>query len=73
MILTARKPAVDFAVMGPDHHFDAPIGEESEWSAKIAAWSPEERRQKEKKLVRKIDVRLLPILFIMYILNYVDR
>ncbi|RMY23738.1 hypothetical protein D0867_01849 [Hortaea werneckii] len=59
--------------MGPDHHFDAPIGEESEWSAKIAAWSPEERRQQEKKLVRKIDVRLLPILFIMYILNYVDR
>ncbi|KAI7153240.1 major facilitator superfamily transporter [Hortaea werneckii] len=59
--------------MGPDHHFDAPIGDESEWSAKIAAWSPEERRQQEKKLVRKIDVRLLPILFIMYILNYVDR
>ncbi|RMY15276.1 hypothetical protein D0868_00990 [Hortaea werneckii] len=59
--------------MGPDHHFDAPIGEESEWSAKIAAWPPEERRQQGKKLVRKIDVRLLPILFIMYILNYVDR
>ncbi|RMY67731.1 hypothetical protein D0863_07603 [Hortaea werneckii] len=59
--------------MGPDHHFDAPIGDESEWSAKIAAWSPEERRQQEKKLVRKIDARLLTILFIMYILNYVDR
>ncbi|KAI7544281.1 hypothetical protein KC331_g6905, partial [Hortaea werneckii] len=59
--------------MGPDHHFDAPIGDESGWSAKIAAWSPEERRQQGKKLVRKIDVRLLPILFIMYILNYVDR
>lgn len=72
-ILTARKSVVNFAIMGPDHHVDAPIGEESEWSAKIAAWSPEERRQQEKKLVRKIDARLLPILFIMYILNYVDR
>lgn len=59
--------------MAPDHHFDAPISEEVEWSARIAAWSPEERRKAEKKLVRRIDLRLLPILFIMYILNYVDR
>lgn len=27
----------------------------------------------EKKLVRKIDAYLMPILWIMYILNYVDR
>jgi hypothetical protein len=27
----------------------------------------------EKKLVRKIDLRLMPTLWIMYILNYVDR
>lgn len=27
----------------------------------------------EKKLVRKIDCFLMPILWIMYILNYVDR
>lgn len=27
----------------------------------------------EKKLVRKIDMFLMPILWIMYILNYVDR
>lgn len=27
----------------------------------------------EKKLLRKIDMRLMPILWIMYILNYVDR
>jgi hypothetical protein len=27
----------------------------------------------EKKLVRKIDFFLIPILWIMYILNYVDR
>lgn len=28
---------------------------------------------KEKKLLRKIDLRLMPILWVMYILNYVDR
>jgi hypothetical protein len=27
----------------------------------------------EKKLVRKIDLYLLPMLWVMYILNYVDR
>lgn len=28
---------------------------------------------REKKLLRKIDLRLMPILWVMYILNYVDR
>lgn len=28
----------------------------------IAQWSPEERATKEKALVRKVDIRLLPIL-----------
>lgn len=32
-------------------------------------WSPET----ERALVRKIDLRILPILIVMYILNYVDR
>lgn len=27
----------------------------------------------EKKLVRKIDLHLMPTLWVMYILNYVDR
>lgn len=27
----------------------------------------------EKKLVRKIDMHLIPVLWIMYVLNYVDR
>ena len=33
----------------------------------------EELNALEKKLVRRIDIRLLPILVIMYILNYLDR
>ncbi|KAH8657545.1 major facilitator superfamily domain-containing protein [Tricladium varicosporioides] len=45
----------------------------AEWARTIAAWSPEERKRKEKALVRHIDRRLLPMLILMYILNYVDR
>lgn len=33
----------------------------------------EERRAAEKKLLRRIDRRLLPMLILMYILNYLDR
>lgn len=35
--------------------------------------SSEERRDLETKLKRKIDMRLMPALIIMYILNYIDR
>lgn len=33
-----------------------------DYAAIVASWSPEERREKEKKFLRKIDLRLLPIL-----------
>jgi len=39
----------------------------------VQAMTPEERRQKERTIVRKIDFRLLPPVIIMYILNYLDR
>jgi hypothetical protein len=32
------------------------------WNQRVAAWSPEERIAREKKFVRRIDIRLLPIL-----------
>ena len=35
--------------------------------------SPEERQLQETALVRKIDFRLLPLLILMYIMNYLDR
>lgn len=41
--------------------------------AYVASLSPEERAAAEKALVRKIDIRLLPVTVIMYILNYLDR
>ena len=39
----------------------------------VAALSEEEYALAEKKLVRKIDLRLLPTLFILLVLNYLDR
>lgn len=33
----------------------------------------EERKRKERIMVRKIDFRLLPPVIIMYIMNYLDR
>lgn len=39
----------------------------------VRAMTPEERAEREKKLVRKIDLRLLPMIILMYILNYLDR
>ena len=35
--------------------------------------SSEERQHLEKLLIRKIDLRLLPMVIIMYIMNYLDR
>lgn len=35
--------------------------------------SPADRERLEKRLVRKIDFRLLPPVILMYIMNYLDR
>lgn len=39
----------------------------------VRKMSPEERFVAEAKLKRKIDLRLLPMVILMYILNYLDR
>ncbi|RYP53800.1 hypothetical protein DL768_001251 [Monosporascus sp. mg162] len=39
----------------------------------IANLSPEERVAFERRLVKKIDLRLMPMVILMYILNYIDR
>ncbi|KLO87671.1 Uncharacterized protein Y057_13711 [Fusarium fujikuroi] len=52
-----------------EHHEQVGISQElSDALSNYTPGSPE-----EKKLVRKIDLFLMPILWIMYILNYVDR
>ncbi|BGP38805.1 hypothetical protein JCM10449v2_002742 [Rhodotorula kratochvilovae] len=40
---------------------------------KIALLSDEDRQEEERKLLRKIDFTLLPTLFVLLILNYLDR
>lgn len=52
---------------------DAPKGAKAQPPSYVASLSPEERQKAEKALVRKIDIRLLPMLIIMYIMNYLDR
>lgn len=39
----------------------------------VASLSPRERQRVEKALVRKLDMRLIPPIVMMYILNYIDR
>lgn len=39
----------------------------------IRNMSPEERLAVEAKLKRKIDLRLMPMIVLMYIMNYLDR
>ena len=40
----------------------------------LADWSPYvPDTDEEKRLVRKIDKRLLPMLWVMYVMNYIDR
>ncbi|CEL09664.1 hypothetical protein ASPCAL12797 [Aspergillus calidoustus] len=47
--------------------------EEVAYASVVNSWTPEERTERERKFVRKIDVRLLPILMVMYVMNYIDR
>ena len=39
----------------------------------VAAMSQEYRLEAERKLRKKIDTRLLPMIILMYIMNYLDR
>jgi hypothetical protein len=39
----------------------------------IQNMTAEERALAERRLTRKIDIRLLPMIILMYILNYLDR
>lgn len=61
---------------GFDPHVDHGSYEETrafQPPALVKAMSPEQRRHAERALVRKIDIRLLPMVILMYIMNYLDR
>ena len=52
---------------GPD------IGRLREAPPLVKNLAPEDRQRLERALVRKIDLRLLPMVILMYIMNYLDR
>ncbi|KAL8767204.1 MAG: hypothetical protein Q9209_006209 [Squamulea sp. 1 TL-2023] len=50
-----------------------PTQRRREAPALVRDLTPEERARLEKALVKKIDLRLLPMLILMYLMNYLDR
>lgn len=42
---------------------------EDEWTEEISA----ERAKEERALVRRIDLLLMPMMWVMYVFSYVDR
>jgi hypothetical protein len=48
-------------------------GQDANMPELLRQFSPEEYAQLEKALVRKIDMRSLPILIILFLLNILDR
>jgi hypothetical protein len=51
----------------------APTSRRFEAPEFIRNWTPEERHAAEKRLKAKIDLRLMPMIILMYIMNYLDR
>jgi hypothetical protein len=50
-----------------------PVSRRFEAPEFIRNWTPEERQHAEKRLKAKIDLRLMPMIILMYIMNYLDR
>ncbi|KAL2842565.1 major facilitator superfamily domain-containing protein [Aspergillus pseudoustus] len=59
--------------MGSTEQAGLQAPEEVAYASVVNSWTSEERAERERKFVRKIDVRLLPILMVMYVMNYIDR
>lgn len=66
-----KKDALTDLAMHPS--YDEEVVIDAGQFPRIADMTPEERASLEKKLLWKIDLRLLPMLVLMYIMNYLDR
>jgi hypothetical protein len=51
----------------------APAKKKLEMPPLVAAMTREQRVEAEAKMRRKVDFRLMPMVIIMYIMNYLDR
>ncbi|CCO33009.1 hypothetical protein BN14_07076 [Rhizoctonia solani AG-1 IB] len=55
-------------------HIDHPASpQKSHDDDAINHWTPDERARAERKLVRKLDCRLMPTMIVIFIMNYIDR
>ncbi|CEL60056.1 putative transporter C1683,12 OS=Schizosaccharomyces pombe (strain 972 / ATCC 24843) GN=SPBC1683.12 PE=3 SV=1 [Rhizoctonia solani AG-1 IB] len=55
-------------------HIDHPASpQKSHGDDAINHWTPDERARAERKLVRKLDCRLMPTMIVIFIMNYIDR
>lgn len=54
-----------------EEHVDGLAGDSGEVEPLPALGSPE-RILAERRLVRKLDIRLLPTIFVIFIMNYID-
>ncbi|KAF2461954.1 pantothenate transporter liz1 [Lineolata rhizophorae] len=72
---TAEKTSIELeaAKSAAEHVDNATVRRHMEAPPLVRDLTPEERKRLEAHLVRKIDFRLLPMIVIMYILNYLDR
>ncbi|KAH8685760.1 major facilitator superfamily domain-containing protein [Tricladium varicosporioides] len=59
------SPTSPDVVAAPTRVFEAPES--------VRNMTPEQRLETENRLRRKIDIRLMPMIVIMYIMNYLDR
>jgi hypothetical protein len=64
------------SVHDPDHkhelgHIESVIADDPKLLAAAQEYVP--GTPEERRLVRKMDLRLMPILWVMYIFNYIDR
>jgi hypothetical protein len=73
--MSSSPDLVDQKLADPSIHREtlSPVESPLEAPAYIQSLTHEERIRAEKALVRKIDLRLLPAIIIMYIMNYLDR
>jgi hypothetical protein len=51
----------------------APASSKLQMPPLVAAMTREQRVEAEAKMRKKIDIRLMPMVIIMYIMNYLDR
>jgi MFS family permease len=63
------KPSLDETEVVPSAAGQTPEA----WAAHFTSQSEEWRRNFERKLLRKVDLRLMPTLMVMYLLNFLDR